>query len=107
MSYRKVEDHLKRKAKQADLVSYLKARHPRSIKFTDHPDKPGLVCWRSTVHDSLTFYKKEEKDGTVISKYTRHSTDETDDAIGYLVRYEGYRFVNAIKALAAFEDSSK
>ena len=38
-----------------------------------------------------------------IYKYTRHSTDETDDGISYLVRYEGYSFINAIKALAAFE----
>ena len=98
-----IGEDLKRKAKEADLVSYLKARHPRSVRFSDHPDKPGFVCWRSVEHDSLTFYRKEERDGKSIYKYTRHSTDETDDGIGYLVRYEGYSFINAIKALAAFE----
>ena len=77
--------------------------YPRSVRFSDHPDKPGFVCWRSVEHDSLTFYRKEERDGRSIYKYTRHSTDETDDGIGYLVRYEGYSFINAIKALAAFE----
>lgn len=103
MSYERIGEDLKRKAKEADLVSYLKARHPRSVRFSGHPDKPGFVCWRSVEHDSLTFYQNEERDGRSIYKYTRHSTDETDDGIGYLVRYEGYSFINAIKALAAFE----
>ena len=55
MSYERIGEDLKRKAKEADLVSYLKARHPRSVRFSDHPDKPGFVCWRSVEHDSLTF----------------------------------------------------
>ena len=60
MSYERIGEDLKRKAKEADLVSYLKARHPRSVRFSDHPDKPGFVCWRSVEHDSLTFYRKED-----------------------------------------------
>ena len=107
MSYERIGEDLKRKAKEADLVSYLKARHPRSVRFSDHPDKPGFVCWRSVEHDSLTFYRKEERDGRSIYKYTRHSTDETDDGISYLVRYEEYSFINAIKAPASFEDSQE
>ena len=88
MGYERIGEDLKRKAKEADLVSYLKARHPRSVRFSDHPDKPGFVCWRSVEHDSLTCYRKEERDGRSIYKYTRHSTDETAVSYTHLRAHE-------------------
>ena len=83
MSYERIGEDLKRKAKEADLVSYLKARHPRSVRFSDHPDKPGFVCWRSVEHDSLTFYRKEERDGRSIYKYT--ATPRTKQMTGLAI----------------------
>lgn len=103
MGYTKITEELKQKAKTADLVGFLRARHPGSIQFSGHPDEPRYVCWRGVAHDSITFYIREEETGQEAWRFTRHSTFQSDDAIQYLMEYEGYRYADAVMALAYFD----
>lgn len=107
MDYERVGDTLRQKAKQTNLISYLKARHPKTIQFAGHPDAPQYVCWRGVEHDSITFYSKEDDSGNMIYHYKRYSTGDADDGIGYLVNYEHYSFANAVKALAYFQNENE
>lgn len=100
---KKIGNNLILKARQTDLVHYLRARHPKSIAYAAHPDEPDKFCWRGTAHDSITFFTADYS-GLDISKYYRWSNRESDDGIAYLVRYEGYRFPDAVRALAYFSD---
>ena len=54
----KVGKNLIVKARQTDLVHFLRSRHPKSLQYAAHPDKPGKFCWRGTVHDSITFFPR-------------------------------------------------
>lgn len=103
MKYERVGNKLKQKAKETNIISYLKARHPKTIQFAGHPDETDYICWRGVKHDSITFYSHQDSDGNTIFRYKRHSTGETDDGIGYLINYEQYSFNNAVKALAYFQ----
>lgn len=91
------------KARRTNIIHYLRAKHPGSIQFAAHPDEPDKFCWRGTGHDSITFFSVDYND-TEIFKYYRWSNKESDDGITYLVRYEGYSFQNAVRALAYFND---
>lgn len=104
MAFERIGDNLKSQARQTNIISYLKARHPKTIQFAGHPKAPDYICWRGVEHDSITFYSKEDANGNMIFRYTRHSTGESDDGIGYLVKYEGYKFPEAVKALAYYQD---
>ena len=99
----KVGKKLIAKARQTDLVHYLRAKHPDSVQYASHPDAPGKFCWRGTKYDSITFFISEIG-GIEVYKYFRWSNKESDDGIAYLVKYEGYSFPNAVKALAYFTD---
>lgn len=102
----KIGRNLILKARQTDLVHYLREKHPKSIQYASHPDAPDKFCWRGTKHDSITFFTSEIG-GIGVSKYFRWSNRESDDGITYLMRYEGYSFSNAVKALAYFADPHK
>lgn len=91
------------KARQTNLVHFLRSRHPKSVQFAAHPDEPGKFCWRGTVHDSITFFTSDHS-GIELWKYYRWSNRESGDGIDYLMKYEGYSFPNAVKALAYFAD---
>lgn len=104
MAFERIGDNLKSQARQTNIISYLKARHPKTIQFAGHLKALDYICWRGVEHDSITFYSKEDANGNMIFRYTRHSTAESDDGIGYLVKYEGYKFPEAVKALAYFQD---
>ena len=99
----KVGKNLIVKARQTDLVHFLRSRHPKSLQYAAHPDKPGKFCWRGTVHDSITFFTSDHN-GIDLWKYYRWSNRESGDGIDYLMKYEGYSFPNAVKALAYFTD---
>lgn len=100
---KKVGKKLIAKARQKDLVHYLRARHPKSVQFASHPDAPDKFCWRGTVHDSITFFTSDHE-GIDLWKYYRWSNRESGDGIDYLMKYEGYSFPNAVKTLAYFSD---
>ena len=57
-------------------------------------------------HNSITFYTVEDSNGNTVYRYKRNASGESDDGIGYLTRYEGYSFPDAVKALAYFQDES-
>ena len=99
----KIGKNLIVKARQTDLVHFLRSRHPKSVQFAAHPDEPGKFCWRGTVHDSITFFTSDHS-GIELWKYYRWSNRESGDGIDYLMKYEGYSFPNAVKALAYFAD---
>ena len=99
----KVGKKLIAKARQKDLVHYLRSRHPKSVQFASHPDAPDKFCWRGTVHDSITFFTSDHE-GIDLWKYYRWSNRESGDGIDYLTKYEGYSFPNAVKVLAYFSD---
>lgn len=99
----KIGKNLIVKARQTDLVHFLRYRHPKSVQFAAHPDEPGKFCWRGTVHDSITFFASN-LDEIDLWKYYRWSNRESGDGIDYLIKYEGYSFPNAVKALAYFTD---
>lgn len=109
MEYNKNKDNQKigknliKQARQTNLIHYLRTKHSGSIQFAAHPDEPDKFCWRGTGHDSITFFSVDYND-TEIFKYYRWSNSESDDGITYLVRYEGYSFQNAVRALAYFND---
>lgn len=99
-----ISEEMRIKAKQADLVEYLKIFHPGTIRYAAHPDAPYYRCWRSVSHDSLVFYRSEIGGSRTISQFTRFSTRQTDDGIAYLRQYENYSYSKAVKSLAAFFD---
>ena len=99
----KVGKKLIAKARQTNLVHFLRSRHPKSVQFAAHPDEPGKFCWRGTVHDSITFFTSDHN-GIDLWKYYRWSNRESGDGIDYLMKYEGYSFPNAVRALAYFAD---
>lgn len=103
-TYEKINDSLILKAKKTNLVNYLRTKHPDSIAYTNHPIAEKYYCWRHQIHDSLVFFSATDASGNVVHKYHRWSTKEQDDAIAYLVKYEGYSWPNAVKALAYFVD---
>ena len=100
----KIGKNLIVKARQTDLVHFLRSRHPKSVQFAAHPDEPGKFCWRGTVHDSITFFVSN-LDEIDLWKYYRWSNRESGDGIDYLIKYEGYSFPNAVKALEVEEDT--
>ena len=44
----KIGRNLILKARQTDLVHYLREKHPKSIQYASHPDAPDKFCWRGT-----------------------------------------------------------
>lgn len=105
MGYIPISKELKEKARQTNLISYLKARHPRTIHYAGHPDAPEYVCWRGVEHDSITFYSRPDENGKEVFRFFRHSTGSSDDGIRYLMEYEGYSYPQAVTALATFQES--
>lgn len=101
--YDRVGTELIEQAKHVNIVTYLRAKHPDSVQFAAHPDVPQYKCWRGVEHDSITFYGRDDENGDVIYRYTRWANVETDDGAGYLVRYEGYKFPQAVRALCDFK----
>lgn len=73
-------------ARRADLADYLVTYHPNEVKITGH-----CVYYRN--NDSI--YTRFGFCG-----YTRFSTNETGNAIDFLVRYLKYSFIDAVNALA-------
>lgn len=104
-TYERTEEKLIKKARKTNLVNYLRTKHPNSIEYTNHPKADKYYCWRHKIYDSLVFFSETDADGTIVHKYHRWSTREQDDAIQYLVKYEGYSWPNAVKALAYFVDT--
>ena len=83
----KVGKNLIAKARQKDLVHYLRAKHPKTVQFAAHPDAPDKFCWRGTVHNSITFFTSDHN-GIDLWKYYRWSNRESGDGIDYLMKYE-------------------
>ena len=75
----RVGTELIERAKHVNIVTYLRAKHPGSIQFAAHPDKPQYKCWRGVKHDSITFYARDDGNGDVTYKYTRWSDGDMDD----------------------------
>lgn len=99
-----ISEEMRIKAKQADLVEYLKIFHPGTVRYAAHPDAPYYRCWRSSQYDSLVFYRSEIGGSRTISQFTRFSTRQTDDGIAYLRQYENYSYSKAVRSLAEFYD---
>lgn len=72
-------------AKSADLIEYMLTVHPdRVVKRYDV---------RDIDHDSLVLYH---------DSYCRYSTNEVNDNIAYLTRYQGYSWRDAVLSLKRF-----
>ena len=72
-------------AKSADLIEYMLTVHPdRVVKRYDV---------RDIDHDSLVLYH---------DSYCRYSTNEVNDNIAYLTRYQGYAWRDAVLSLKRF-----
>ena len=51
MTYGQITSDIIELAKQADIIAFLKEKHPGTIHLAAHPDTPQFVCWRSKKHD--------------------------------------------------------
>ena len=72
-------------AKSADLIEYMLTVHPdRVVKRYDV---------RDIDHDSLVLYH---------DSYCRYPTNEVNDNIAYLTRYQGYAWRDAVLSLKRF-----
>lgn len=91
------------RAKQVDLIAFIKKYHHNTITYAPHPNYE-CTCYRSTIHNSLAFYTKRNKDGSITYRFHRFSTGQDDDAIQYLRQYLCYNFADAISALLSFAD---
>lgn len=87
-----------KKAKEADIIKFIKKNHKGKIAQRSHIDRPDLICYRSTDYDSLVFYKR--KDG--FWYYKRQSNGEGGDTIEFLKNYLGYSFKEAVRSLYYF-----
>ena len=104
-NFEKINDTMILEAKKTNLVNFLRERHPDSIWFASHPNAKKYHCWRSKKHDSLVFFTETDSMGNTIYKYHRWSNREQDDGITYLVKYEGYTWPAAVRALAYYFDN--
>lgn len=89
MSYnRRLKQEVIDQAKSANLIDYMLLNHPDQII-----NRYGI---RDKVHDSLVLYPHT---------FCRYSTGEVNDNIEYLVKYQNYRWRDAVLRLRAFSSS--
>lgn len=81
----KIGENMKRRARQADLYTYLLEKHPETVK------KIGYNVLQNRDFDSLKITKGHG--------YNRFSNDEHGNAIDYLMKYLDFDFVSAVKEL--------